>query len=88
MVGRMARLGWRKSPSQTPADFVAVIQEPVLREKVATFTRHYESARFGKSVEDAEVLPRLFEEITAGENSNRAKAKEKEKLDSPQGVGR
>jgi transglutaminase-like putative cysteine protease len=66
MVGRLARLGWRKSPCQTPGDFVAAIQEPVLRTKVAEFTRHYESARFGRSVDDAEILPRLFEEITAG----------------------
>ena len=67
MVARLAKLGWRKSPSQTPSDFVAVIQEPVLRMKVATFTRHYESARFGKSADDAEALPKLFEEITAAE---------------------
>jgi protein-glutamine gamma-glutamyltransferase len=65
MVARMGRLGWRKSPSQTPADFVAAIHEPVLKVKVATFTRHYESARFGKSADDAEKLPELFEEITA-----------------------
>lgn len=68
MVGRMAKLGWRKSPSQTPADFVAAIQEPILRMKVARFTRSYESARFGKSVDDAEILPRLFEEITASDS--------------------
>ncbi|MFZ3341727.1 MAG: DUF3488 and transglutaminase-like domain-containing protein [Terriglobales bacterium] len=67
MIARMARLGWRKSPSQTPSDFVAAIQEPVLRMKVATFTRHYESARFGKSADDAEALPKLYEEITVGE---------------------
>jgi transglutaminase-like putative cysteine protease len=63
MVSRMAKLGWRKSPSQTPADFVAAIQEPLLKKKVASFTRHYESARFGGSVSDAGSLPRLFEEI-------------------------
>lgn len=67
MVGRMAKLGWRKSPSQTPADFVAAIQEPVLRMKVSRFTRSYESARFGRSVDDAEILPRLFQEIAARE---------------------
>ena len=65
MIRRMAKLGWRKSPSQTPADFVAAIQEPVLRKNVARFTRSYESARFGRSVDDAEALPKLFEEITA-----------------------
>ena len=67
MVARMGKLGWRKSPSQTPADFVAAIHEPVLRMKVATFTRHYESARFGQSADDAEILPGLFEEITVDE---------------------
>ena len=67
MIARMARMGWRKSPSQTPSDFVAAIHEPVLRMKVENFTRRYESARFGKSIDDAEALPKLFEEITAGE---------------------
>ncbi len=70
MVGRLARLGWRKSPSQTPLDFVAAIQEATLQKKVARFTRAYESARFGKSVDDAQSLPRLFEDITAAETVN------------------
>jgi transglutaminase-like putative cysteine protease len=72
MVGRLARLGWRKSPSQTPRDFVAAIREPALQTRVATFTRAYESARFGKSAEDAESLPKLFEEIAAVEKQARA----------------
>jgi len=67
MLRRLARRGWRKSPGQTPHDFVAAIQEPVLQEKVATFTRAYESARFGQSVDDARALPELFEEITTVE---------------------
>jgi transglutaminase-like putative cysteine protease len=70
MVNRMARLGWRKSPSQTPLDFVAVIQEAALQKKVARFTRAYESARFGKSVDDAQSLPGLFQDITAAETAN------------------
>jgi len=70
MVGRMARLGWRKSPSQTPLDFVAAIQEAALQKKVARFTRAYESARFGKSVDDAQSLPGLFKDITAAETTN------------------
>jgi protein-glutamine gamma-glutamyltransferase len=65
MVRRMARLGWRKSPSQTPLDFVAAIQEAALQKKVARFTRAYESARFGQSAHDAQQLPELFREITA-----------------------
>jgi len=67
MVGRLSRQGWRKSLSQTPADFVAAIQEPALQARVAQFTQAYESARFGRSAEDAASLPRLFEEITAAE---------------------
>jgi transglutaminase-like putative cysteine protease len=64
MVSRMARLGWRKSPSQTPLDFVAAIQEVALQKKVDRFTRAYESARFGKSLDDARSLPELFRDIT------------------------
>jgi hypothetical protein len=67
MVGRMARRGWHKSPSQTPLAFVAAIQEAELQKKVASFTRAYESARFGNSVDDAQNLPALFKEITAAE---------------------
>jgi hypothetical protein len=59
-----AWLGWRKSPSQTPLDFVAAIEEEGLQKKVATFTRAYESARFGKSLDDAQKLPELFRDIT------------------------
>jgi len=78
MVGRMARLGWRKLPSQTPLDFVAAIQEAALQKKVARFTRAYESARFGKSVDDAQTLPELFKDIvvpdktTSEETADRA----------------
>jgi hypothetical protein len=75
MVGRMARLGWRKSPSQTPLDFVAAIQEEALQKKVARFTRAYESGRFGKSVDDAQSLPALFQDITAAETENSEKTK-------------
>jgi hypothetical protein len=73
MVARMARLGWRKSPSETPLDFVAAIQEAALQEKVARFTRAYESARFGKSAHDAQSLPELFRDITAAETANSRK---------------
>jgi len=66
MLRRMERYGWRKSPAQTPHDFVSRIQEPALKNKVARFTRAYESARFGRSVDDAKALPELYEEIAAG----------------------
>ncbi|MGA2356850.1 MAG: DUF3488 and transglutaminase-like domain-containing protein [Terriglobales bacterium] len=69
MVVRMARLGWRKSPSQTPLDFVAAIQEAALQKKVARFTRAYESARFGESADDAESLPKLFRDIATEEKA-------------------
>jgi transglutaminase-like putative cysteine protease len=69
MVSRMARLGWRKSPSQTPLDFVAAIQEATLQKKVARFTRAYESARFGQSADDAQSLPQLFKDISAGDGA-------------------
>jgi transglutaminase-like putative cysteine protease len=79
MVERLARRGWRKSPSQTPLDFVAAIQEAALQKKVARFTSAYESARFGRSVEDAQTLPRLFEDVmcrtessAAGRNATRS----------------
>jgi transglutaminase-like putative cysteine protease len=64
MLRRLARRGWKKSPAQTPHDFVAAIREPELQRKVATFTRAYESARFGQSTKDALALPELIEEIT------------------------
>jgi protein-glutamine gamma-glutamyltransferase len=64
MVRNMARQGWRKSPVQTPAEFVDCIQDTALREWVAQFTRHYEGARFGDSAEDAGRLPKLFAEIS------------------------
>ncbi|MBZ5703957.1 MAG: DUF3488 and transglutaminase-like domain-containing protein [Acidobacteriia bacterium] len=67
MTHRVARLGWRKSPAQTPAEFVTCIENDLVRDRVAQFTRHYEHARFGDSAEDASRLPELFEEIsTAG----------------------
>src|SRR5258708_3159616 len=74
MVGRLARLGWRKAPSQTPQDFVAAIQEAALQNKVARFTSAYESARFGKSVDDAQSLPGLFQDITAVETVDSIRA--------------
>jgi hypothetical protein len=73
MVGRLARLGWHKSASQTPLDFVAAIKETQLQGKVASFTRAYEAARFGQSVDDAQNLPRLFQEITMSEREQSRK---------------
>ena len=60
-----ARRGWRKSPTQTPGEFVRQIDDAAIRTRVAEFTRHYESARFDDSVEDARRLPELYEEISS-----------------------
>ncbi len=63
MTKSVARRGWQKSPTQTPHEFVARIDHAGVRRRVAEFTRHYESARFADSIEDARRLPDLYEEI-------------------------
>ena len=65
MTRVVARRGWRKSPSQTPSEFLLMIDEPELRSRVQEFTRRYERARFNQSSEDAQQLPGLYEEINA-----------------------
>ena len=64
MTDVVARRGWRKSPTQTPDEFVSRIDDAGVRQRVAEFTRHYESARFDDSVEDVRRLPELYEEIS------------------------
>ncbi len=64
MTENVARRGWRKSPTQTPDEFVARIDDVGVRQRVAEFTRHYQSARFDDSVEDVLRLPELYEEIS------------------------
>ncbi len=63
MTENIARRGWRKLPAQTPLEFVSGIDDRAVQQRVAEFTRHYESARFDDSVEDAKRLPELYEEI-------------------------
>jgi transglutaminase-like putative cysteine protease len=65
MTRATARQGWRKSPMQTPQEFVESIGEEELRHAVARFTKHYERARFAQSAEDAQQLPELYEEVSA-----------------------
>ena len=65
MTRAIARRGWRKSPSQTPAEFVRMIENPRLQSRVQKFTEHYERARFGDSVEDAQRLEELYGEINS-----------------------
>lgn len=63
MLKMMARRGVPKAPSQTPEEFISSIPDQDLRRDVELFTQHYERARFDESVEDAERLPELYEEI-------------------------
>jgi hypothetical protein len=63
LLRRLARRGIRKTAVQTPAEFTSSIADPRIREDVAVFTDHYERARFAGSVEDAERLPELYEEM-------------------------
>jgi transglutaminase-like putative cysteine protease len=65
MIRMLAGKGWRKSPAQTPSEFLTGIQDEAMRESVAKFTRRYESARFGGSAEDAQRLPDLYEEVSS-----------------------
>jgi transglutaminase-like putative cysteine protease len=76
MTRRMARKGWRKLPSQTPAEFVASIEDVIFKDQVAKFTTRYEGARFGDSVEDAGALPKLYEEISHEGQRKRSPSKE------------
>ena len=65
MTRTVGRRGFPKSPAQTPEEYVATIADPRLKEPVERFTGHYERARFGESVEDAKVLPEIYEEISS-----------------------
>jgi protein-glutamine gamma-glutamyltransferase len=63
MLKKMARRGVLKEQSQTAEEFASSIPDPRMRHDVELFTEHYERARFDASVEDAELLPGLYEEI-------------------------
>jgi transglutaminase-like putative cysteine protease len=63
MLRQTAKLGWTKSPAQTPDEFASVITDQKIQHCVSDFTEHYERARFGNSAEDASRLPELYEEI-------------------------
>jgi hypothetical protein len=69
MARAMARRGVEKPAAQTPQEFAKKIEDTRLREPVARFTQVYESARFGNSVDDAQRLPELYEEIEAATRS-------------------
>ncbi len=63
MAKYMARRGVNKSAAQTAQEFVRVISDERFRLPVGRFTEAYESARFGKSSEDARRLPELYDEV-------------------------
>ena len=60
--------GWRvtatpESPLKHRRSLRFPYAEPELRDRVCTFTGHYERARFADSVPDAECLKELLDEI-------------------------
>jgi transglutaminase-like putative cysteine protease len=63
MARALARRGLKKPAAQTAQEFVKKIEDRRLREPVARFTQVYESARFGNSIDDAQRLPELYEEV-------------------------
>jgi transglutaminase-like putative cysteine protease len=63
MLKMMARRGVKKNSFQTAEEFAASISDPLLQHDVALFTEYYERARFNESVEDAQRLPELYEEM-------------------------
>lgn len=69
MARVVARHGIERRKTQTPQEFARRIGDIRLREPVARFTAVYESARFGNSPEDAQKLPRLYEEVESATRS-------------------
>ena len=63
MARTLARRGMKKPAAQTAQEFVQKIEDSRLREPVARFTQVYEAARFGNSIDDAQRLPELYEEV-------------------------
>jgi protein-glutamine gamma-glutamyltransferase len=63
MLKAVAKQGYAKPPTKTPQEFAGTIPEVSLRDSITRFTERYERARFGESIEDAEQLPVLYEEI-------------------------
>jgi hypothetical protein len=63
MLKILARRGWQKSLAQTPEEFASAIRDEQLKQRVTTFTEHYENARFGGSPEEASRLSEIYQEI-------------------------
>jgi hypothetical protein len=70
MLGLVRRLGWEKSPAQTPAEFVSTVNDPELKARISDFTEHYEKARFGGVAEEASRLPELYRVIKGSRDKN------------------
>ncbi len=64
-IRTLAKRGFRKSPVQTPEEFLHSIPDLALRERISRLTQSYERARFGDSAEDAARLPKIFAEIAS-----------------------
>lgn len=69
MARMLAKRGLEKPQTLTPQEFVRVINDVRLRERVSRFTDIYESARFGNSPDDARRLPELYEEVLTATRS-------------------
>jgi hypothetical protein len=65
MTEVVGKQGWKRQPSQTPSEFIRIIEDPELRRSVERFTERYQRARFGDSADDATQLPQLFEDIAS-----------------------
>ena len=65
MVRRVGRAGWKKTPTQTPGEFVESIPDLAIRQSVQQFTARYEKARFAGSSSDAKQLAELYEEVSS-----------------------
>lgn len=65
MIRMLARRGWRKAETQTPAEFAATIEDSEVQLSVERFTSSYEKARFGNSADEAQRLPELYDEISS-----------------------
>jgi transglutaminase-like putative cysteine protease len=63
MARLLARRGLPKAKTQTPQEFVRMISNELLRQRVEQFTTVYESARFGNSADDARKLEEHFAEV-------------------------
>lgn len=63
MLRLLERAGWRKSPSQTPAEFAASLTGGEIATPVARFTELCMAARFGAQSIEASRLTGLLEEI-------------------------